>query len=207
MSVLLLVGLLHLGDRRVCTLLWSLRTQLGVSAVDEAIKCSTGFLYGASVEFEIDWLEEMDARRLIGDDPTSSGDWGRELSYQRTSDSDFFGRAGSEIRSTYEELKKEANRDWNDQKSEYVHFIEVRYSHLPAFSDAVFPIFQSAGLSNELYEEWWRTVSEPEFKKASFGSLAAMWRGAASTLSPEMSGKVVPFETVVQFLPNYRLSL
>jgi hypothetical protein len=53
-------ALLHMGDARICKLLWPLRYDLSRDAVDEAIKCSTGFLYSAAVEFEIDWLEEME---------------------------------------------------------------------------------------------------------------------------------------------------
>lgn len=53
-------GLLHLGDRRVCKLIWPLRDQLEKEDVRIAINCTTGFLYSACVEFEIDWLEEMD---------------------------------------------------------------------------------------------------------------------------------------------------
>jgi hypothetical protein len=53
-------GLLHLGDPRLCKLLWPLRHQLDAAAVGEAINCSTGFLYSACVDFEIKWLEEME---------------------------------------------------------------------------------------------------------------------------------------------------
>ena len=52
-------GLLHLGDPRVCKLLWPIKDILDKDAVNVAVNCSTGFLYSASVEFEIDWLEKM----------------------------------------------------------------------------------------------------------------------------------------------------
>ena len=52
-------GLLHLADPRVCKLLWPIKDSLDREDVNVAVKCSTGFLYSASLEFEIDWLEEM----------------------------------------------------------------------------------------------------------------------------------------------------
>ncbi len=53
-------ALLHIGDPRLCRLLWPLRHHLDLDAVDEAVKCPTGLLHAAAVEFEIDWLEELE---------------------------------------------------------------------------------------------------------------------------------------------------
>jgi hypothetical protein len=53
-------GLLHLGDSRVCKLLWPIRSLLDKDDVKTSVNCSTGTLYSASVEFEIDWLEEVE---------------------------------------------------------------------------------------------------------------------------------------------------
>jgi hypothetical protein len=53
-------ALLHLGDQRVCKLLWSLRDDLSEDEIRTAVTCTTGFLYASSVEFEIDWMEAMD---------------------------------------------------------------------------------------------------------------------------------------------------
>ena len=52
-------ALLHIGDKRVCQLLISLRDSLDDDAVNEAIKCSTGFIHAATVDFYLDWLEGM----------------------------------------------------------------------------------------------------------------------------------------------------
>ncbi len=62
-------GLLHLGDERVCRLIRPLRDLLDAEEVGVAIKCTTGFLHSVVVEFEIEWLEEMDGEerdRLFG---------------------------------------------------------------------------------------------------------------------------------------------
>jgi hypothetical protein len=138
---------------------------------------------------------------LISADPAGMKDWGRELAYLRMFGADFFRRAGSEIRSTYEELSR------RDDKSEgaatYVKFIEARFGHLPEFKDAVFPQFQTSNITKELYDEWWNIISVPKFKEGAMATLAAMWRGASSTMSPEMSNKLVPFEKVVSFLVRY----
>lgn len=51
-------GLLNLGDPRLCKLLWPTRELLDKEAVQEAIHCSTGFIYTNTIDFLIDWLEE-----------------------------------------------------------------------------------------------------------------------------------------------------
>ena len=53
-------GLLYLGDRRVCRLLWPLKEELDDAEANEASLCFTGFLSAATTEFQIDWLEGMD---------------------------------------------------------------------------------------------------------------------------------------------------
>jgi hypothetical protein len=53
-------GLLHFGDQRVCRLIWPLRDLLEPDDVQEAIWCTTGYIYSSTVEFEIDWLEGLD---------------------------------------------------------------------------------------------------------------------------------------------------
>jgi hypothetical protein len=52
-------GLLHLGDRRVCKLLWPIRELLEKDEIEVALHCTTGLLYAATLEFELDWLEGM----------------------------------------------------------------------------------------------------------------------------------------------------
>jgi hypothetical protein len=53
-------GLLNLGDERVCRLLTPLRDSLNHDPVNEAVKCSTGFIYAATADFYLDWLEGME---------------------------------------------------------------------------------------------------------------------------------------------------
>ena len=53
-------ALLHLGDQRVCKLLWNIKDDLSEDEIRIAVTCTTGFLYASSVEFEIDWMEAMD---------------------------------------------------------------------------------------------------------------------------------------------------
>jgi len=52
-------ALLHLGDPRLCKLLWPVRELLNKEAVQEAIHCSTGFIYTNTIDFLIAWLEEV----------------------------------------------------------------------------------------------------------------------------------------------------
>jgi hypothetical protein len=53
-------ALLHIGDKRVCDLLIPLRDSLDSDAMNEAVKCSTGFIHSATVDFYLDWLEGME---------------------------------------------------------------------------------------------------------------------------------------------------
>jgi hypothetical protein len=53
-------ALLHIGDKRVCDLLIPLRDSLDHDAMNEAVKCSTGFIHSATVDFYLDWLEGME---------------------------------------------------------------------------------------------------------------------------------------------------
>lgn len=53
-------GLLYLGDDRVCRLLIPLRDELTREEIDEAVKCHTGFVSAATIDFLLDWLEGMD---------------------------------------------------------------------------------------------------------------------------------------------------
>jgi hypothetical protein len=54
-------GLLHLGDPRVCGLLWPVRQTLRDEDANEAVKCVTGFLSSATIEFVLSWMESIPA--------------------------------------------------------------------------------------------------------------------------------------------------
>jgi hypothetical protein len=64
-------ALLSLGDARVCKLLWPLREQFDAAAANVAVKCGTGFLYSATIDFYIDM-------QLVEIAPTGSA-WGPQL--------------------------------------------------------------------------------------------------------------------------------
>jgi hypothetical protein len=53
-------ALLHLGDKRACDLLIPLRDTLDHDAVNNAVKCATGFVHSATVNFYLDWLEGLE---------------------------------------------------------------------------------------------------------------------------------------------------
>jgi hypothetical protein len=52
-------GLLNLGDERVCQLLVPIRDGLDRKAANEAALCGTGFIYAATADFYLDWLESL----------------------------------------------------------------------------------------------------------------------------------------------------
>lgn len=55
-------GLLFFGDPRVCKLLWAIRDELGDEELGEVARSPTPFLRAASIDFLIDWLEDLQAR-------------------------------------------------------------------------------------------------------------------------------------------------
>ena len=55
-------ALLHLGDPRVCRLIWPLRDTLDIDSLKDAVNCQTNFISACTVEFYVDWLEG-----LVGD--------------------------------------------------------------------------------------------------------------------------------------------
>jgi hypothetical protein len=56
----LFAGLLLLGDRRVTRLLWKHRDSLTREEVKLLVGAQSGFLFAATIEFYLDWLEERD---------------------------------------------------------------------------------------------------------------------------------------------------
>jgi hypothetical protein len=55
-------ALLHLGDPRVCKLIWPLRDTLDIDTLKDAVNCQTSFISACTVDFYVDWLEG-----LVGD--------------------------------------------------------------------------------------------------------------------------------------------
>jgi hypothetical protein len=133
---------------------------------------------------------------------TADSDWGRHLAYLRAFGSNFFGRAGCEIRSYYEAEKAKALSESRDP-SEFLKFVELRYGHLPDFRDAIIPKFESSQLTAALLDEWWLRVSDVEFRKSAIGTLGAMWNGAISVVDDEMKQRTIPFEKIKELLIGY----
>ena len=52
-------GLLLLGDRRVTRLLWDARNELTPDEMETVGRCQSGGVWAATVEFWLDWLEEL----------------------------------------------------------------------------------------------------------------------------------------------------
>ena len=132
---------------------------------------------------------------------SAPADWGAALSSVRTFGSNFFRRAGSEIRSYYDSEKEKLD---NEEKPmpEYLRFIEARYGHIPDFREAVFPPVCPSPMTPELLEEWWKIVDTREFRIQALMSLMQMWDGAI-TVIPEMRGTAIPFERTLEFLSQF----
>ena len=141
------------------------------------------------------------AKRLLQEGPTAKENWGRDIAYLRAFGNDFFGRAGCQIREWYNEAKMKKPAE--EETSDMVEFVRVRYGHLPEFRDAVVPTFAHSELTPALLQEWWSTVTTLEFCGAALRALSVMWPGAISVLSDELKEEAVPFNAVIEFLASY----
>lgn len=144
------------------------------------------------------------AEELIAADAAAEADWGKSLAYVNTFHTDFFSKAGCEIRAVYDALR--ARHDLSEAEQLHLNFMESRYGRLPFFANAKPLLFRSAPLSPELYEEWWQTINQAEWQGAAIRTLGAMWRGASSMLSGLDGMRLTPFEHVVEFLSSYKFS-
>ena len=146
------------------------------------------------------------AKRLLSSGAAAHNDWGRHIAYTRQFGSNFFARAGAEIRETYEMLIAEA-RSRGEEPSDFLKWAKIRYGDIPDFREANIPSWTETAMTPELLEEWWRIVSPREFQVAAILALKTMWEGAPKVLSEEAQAKVVPWDPVMRFLDDYGLSL
>jgi hypothetical protein len=147
------------------------------------------------------------AKRLLASGTAATDDWGRPMAYTRQFGSDFFARAGAEIRSVRDAALAES-KSKGEEPSDFLKFIESRYGHLSDFNDAKIPTWKEASMSPELLDEWWSIVSPREFQVEALAALRKMWEGAPTLLSEDAdAGVVVSWELVRHFLDAYGLSL
>jgi hypothetical protein len=127
------------------------------------------------------------AKQLLVRGTAAKGDWGRPIAYTRQFESNFFVRAGAEIRDTYNSMLAEA-RSREGEPSDFLKMTELRYGHIPDFKDAKIPSWTEASMTPELLDEWRRIVSsrESRFRRA-WGQVM---------LAPNTSVRVNPSSTV-----------
>ena len=146
------------------------------------------------------------AKRLLASGTAAKNDWGKPMAYTRQFSSNFFARAGAEIRETYEKLLAEA-RSKGEETPEFLKMTEMRYGHIPDFKDAKIPSWTETEMTPGLLEEWWQIVSPKKFQLEALAALRTMWEGAPKVLSDAPKAKVVPWEPVMRFIEGYGLSL
>jgi hypothetical protein len=98
-------------------------------------------------------------------------------------------------------------RSKGEEPSDFLKMTAIRYSHIPDFKDAKIPSWTETSMTPELIEEWWRIVSPREFQIQALLALKAMWEGAPKLLSDEAKTNIVPWDSVIQFIQGYGLSL
>ena len=89
------------------------------------------------------------AKRLLVRGTAAKEDWGRPMAYTRQFGSNFFARAGAEIRDTYNSMLAEA-RSKGEEPSDFLKMTELRYGHIPDFKDAKIPSWTEASMTPDL---------------------------------------------------------
>jgi hypothetical protein len=152
------------------------------------------------------------AKRLLASG-AAKDNWGREMAYVRQFGSNFFARAGAEVRDYYESGLVEAKAK-GEEPSEFLKHTELRYRGIPDFKDTKVPSWTEASLTPELLEEWWNIVSPEECQVEALMTLKEMWEGAlkmlddvAKVTETQAREGVVRFDRVNRFVSAYRLSL
>jgi hypothetical protein len=72
------------------------------------------------------------AKRLLSSGAAAQNDWGRPMTYTRQFGSNFFARAGAEIRESYEAGMAEAQSK-GQEPSDFLKWVKVRYSKTHKF--------------------------------------------------------------------------
>lgn len=142
------------------------------------------------------------AKRLLASGAAAKGDWGKSMAYTRQFGSDFFGRAGAEIRAFYEAEVAEA-RSRGEEPAEHLKFFEYRYGHIPDFSNAIIPTWTPTEMTPLLLEEWLGIISPRDFQVRAIVALKEMWEGALKVLPERERNKGVSWERVLEFLGAY----
>jgi hypothetical protein len=142
------------------------------------------------------------AKDLILSSQCTNANWGKHMAYVRKFGSNFFGRAGAEIREFYEsEMAKVKYSE--EGPSEYLKLVKLRYGSISDFSNAEIPEWTEEKLTSNLFEEWWRLIDSAEFQVKALQSLKTMWAGASSVMSEEKQKDLVPFDNVIDFQIRY----
>ncbi|MCR9150741.1 MAG: sel1 repeat family protein [Rhodobacteraceae bacterium] len=104
--------------------------------------------------------------------------WGRYIAYVRQFGTDYFGRAGAEIREFYEDQLLAARRKGLDEPKE-LGAVRARYGGIPQFTEAELPSWTYSKQTADILQEWWSFVSAEEHQVSALATLRAMWNGAS----------------------------
>jgi hypothetical protein len=147
------------------------------------------------------------AEALLQKDKARSEDWGRELAYLDQFQSDFFGRAGAELKEHHQTLRTAVMKHDGVRPpidAEVAKYILARYGQIPAFRDAQVPSWTASEYSDELFGKWLELVKTDAHTRAAFQTLGTMWNGAISLLSEDGQAEAVPFDRVIDFICDYK---
>lgn len=142
-----------------------------------------------------------DARDLIVSSRAfQEADWGAQSYYLTKYGADFIGRAGAETREALERLSRDPSLDAGQR--EYLDLTRALRQNVPGFQDWQPDSYRPRPLEDGDIEQWWSTISDPDFTADAIRDLAFMWVGAIHQASRGTLETVEDFETLKRFLES-----
>jgi hypothetical protein len=133
--------------------------------------------------------------------------WGREIYYLRKYGNNFFARCGEEFLDIYEALKRDPNAS-----PDFLEAVWLFYQHQMGFKEWQPGRYASSTLREEIFDEWWRTITRHEFiHEGALARFCQMWIGAEaqSGLVQELKdrGRYCPLSETLMFYQNFNQPL
>jgi hypothetical protein len=133
--------------------------------------------------------------------------WGREIYYLRKYGNDFFGRCEEEFRDIYEKLKRDPS-----SHPDVLEAFWIMNQHRKGFKGWQPGRYQSSTLRGDVFDDWWRTVTNHQFIHAGGAfRFCEMWVGGAaqSMLVSQLkdAGRYCSLSETLTFFENFNQPL
>ena len=136
---------------------------------------------------------------VLGSPAVVGADWGCERYLLDRYGSDFFGRAGEELREAVENIRR--NPDFGPAAEDGLRITEAMHNHIPTYRDWAPGRYESRGLQDGDLEAWLAEVATDEFWILGSARLAEAWVYAPKRGQLEVA---TPLDEVLAFFDRYQ---